>query len=383
MRFLFSTRPFYGHFHVMAAVAQAAQADGHDVAFATAAPFVGVVERSGFTFFPAGLDPSDPTWTDQNRADDRDWGVRVTRSKVTDLLGLLDTWRPDVIVREQTDFAGLLAAEAAGLPAATLGPAMFIPSRSWNRLMGGGLDRLRNELGIQPDPDWERTHAYLYLDPVPPWYQLPSASTIAVRHMVRPGLFDGGHLSDPPRWLASLPDRPTVYLTLGTVFNRRADVRERILGAIGALPVNVLCTLGPEQEARAIRESIPNNVRLEAFIPQSQLLPYCDLVISHGGFSTVMGALAHGLPSLVVPLGSDNLVHARRCVTLGLGLSLAPAELRNEDVRSAVWKLLTEPRWRSEARRRRADIDSLPSPSSAVDLLVRLALCRAPIGTDQ
>jgi UDP:flavonoid glycosyltransferase YjiC (YdhE family) len=379
VRFLFCTRPFYGHFHVMAGLARAVQAVGHHVAFATAASFGSVVERSGFSFMPAGLDPRDPSWDGPGHSPaDRDWGEAVVHSKVADLLALVPAWRPDVVVREQTDFGGLLAAEASGVPAATLGPAMFIPASSWQRLIGDKLDRIRRDLALPLDPAWERTHAYLYLDPVPPWYQLPAASTVPVRHQIRPGLFDGSESSSRPTWLDTLPSRPTVYVTLGTVFNRRPSLFRTILAALGPLPVNVICTIGPDQDGAGLGR-VPDNVRIESFVPQSQLLLGCDLVVSHGGFSTVMGSLAHGLPMLIIPLGSDNLVHARRCASLGVAWSISPQGLTGDEVRAAVCRLLEEPRWRLEAERRRDDIAALPDMHRGVDLLVQLALVRQPL----
>jgi UDP:flavonoid glycosyltransferase YjiC (YdhE family) len=380
VRYLFCTRPFYGHFNVMAAVAWAAQDAGHDVAFATAASFGAVVEGSGFVFLASGLDPRDRAENALARPpDDPDWGEGATRAKVRDLLDVLATWCPDVLIREQTDFAGLLAAEATGLPVATYGPAMFIPGRSWRWLIGDKLDRIRRDLGVPPDPTWERTHPYLYLDPVPPWYQLPAADDLAVRHVIRPGLFDGAAGTNPPPWLKELPARPTVYVTLGTVFNHRADLFWTIFEALGPLPINALCTLGPDQTIDVIPGPPPDNIRVDPFVPQSQLLPYCDLVVSHGGFSTVMGALAHGLPVLILPLGSDNAVHARQCVSLGLGRTLVPESVTVEELRGCIWQLLTTQRWRREAQRRSAEIAALPGPSRGVDLISRLALRRAPI----
>ena len=37
-----------------------------------------------------------------------------------------------------------------------------------------------------------------------------------------------------------------------------------------------------------------------------------------------MGALAHGLPSVLMPLGADQPYNARRCVALGVGSSSSP-----------------------------------------------------------
>jgi UDP:flavonoid glycosyltransferase YjiC (YdhE family) len=85
---------------------------------------------------------------------------------------------------------------------------------------------------------------------------------------------------------------------------------------------------------------------------------------------------------LIIPLGSDNPVHARRCVSLGLGQSIAPSAVTEYGVRQAVYQLMTERRWRREAERRQEEIARLPSLQRGVDLLVRLALTRQPVWSE-
>lgn len=53
--------------------------------------------------------------------------------------------------------------------------------------------------------------------------------------------------------------------------------------------------------------------RVERFIPQAQLLPQCDLVVSHGGSGSVIGALAHGPPSVLLPMGVDQPQRPAEC----------------------------------------------------------------------
>ena len=63
-----------------------------------------------------------------------------------------------------------------------------------------------------------------------------------------------------------------------------------------------------------------------AYVPQSLLLPKCAAVICHAGAGTVLGALAAGLPLLLLPQGADQYVVADLVAAAGAGLKLAPAE---------------------------------------------------------
>ena len=68
-------------------------------------------------------------------------------------------------------------------------------------------------------------------------------------------------------------------------------------------------------------------MRVRRFVPQAELLPHCTAVVTHGGSGSMLGALAHGLPLLVVPQGADQFSNADRVVAAGAGLALQPDEL--------------------------------------------------------
>jgi MGT family glycosyltransferase len=170
-----------------------------------------------------------------------------------------------------------------------------------------------------------------------------------------------------------------VYVTLGTVFNRRPRLFATILQALADTDVNVVATTGPDQEPAAVCTDPPPNARLERWIDQGRLLPHCAAVVAHGGFSTVVGALSHGLPMLIIPLGSDNPVHARRCVALGVARSLSSADADSTAIRQLTGEVLTDHDLREQARRRSQDLARLPGVEAAASLLVRLAVDRRPI----
>jgi UDP:flavonoid glycosyltransferase YjiC (YdhE family) len=70
----------------------------------------------------------------------------------------------------------------------------------------------------------------------------------------------------------------------------------------------------------------PAHVHVERNVPQSLLLPRCDLVVCQGGSGTVVAALAHGLPLVVIPPGVDQPANAERVAALGMGRSVGPEE---------------------------------------------------------
>jgi UDP:flavonoid glycosyltransferase YjiC (YdhE family) len=86
----------------------------------------------------------------------------------------------------------------------------------------------------------------------------------------------------------------------------------------------------------------------------------------------VIGALAHGLPSILVPMGADQPLNAARCEALGVALVLDASTLRPETVRDAAAKVLRDPRYAERARALRAEIEALPAAADMVPHLERL-----------
>ena len=72
--------------------------------------------------------------------------------------------------------------------------------------------------------------------------------------------------------------------------------------------------------------ALPAHIHIERYIPQTLLAPYCDVVITAGGFGTIMSALQDGLPLVLVPVGADQPLNARRCAVIGVGRAIAPDE---------------------------------------------------------
>jgi UDP:flavonoid glycosyltransferase YjiC (YdhE family)/SAM-dependent methyltransferase len=377
MRVLMTTRPFHGHLNPMLPLAHALVRRGHEVRVAAAETLRETVETLGFEFVAAGLDPRMPlpTHPDGPSRSGRDWGPVPIRALADDLLRATAHARPDVVIREQTALGAALAAELLDVPCVVLGPAMYIPSRSWVRLVGDSMDRERRRRGLPLDPCFERLTPWLYLDPAPERYQVPAAAGVPVRHEIRPEPLGAGGCA--PSWVAELPRGSTVYATLGTVFNRRPRVLRTLVEGLLAAGLTVVATTGTDGDAAELPAD--PRLRVAPWLDIGVILPHCAAVISHGGFGTVMGALWHGLPQVIVPLGSDNGTHARRCTDLGVGVTAAAATLTVPVVRDSVTHVLTDPDLRRAARSLGRRVRAMPSAETAADLVERLVTDGAPV----
>jgi UDP:flavonoid glycosyltransferase YjiC (YdhE family) len=91
----------------------------------------------------------------------------------------------------------------------------------------------------------------------------------------------------------------------------------------GLRDLEVFVSVGAEIDPTELGPQ-PPNVRIARHVDQGDVLPRCRAVVSHGGSGTVLAALAHGLPSVLLPIGADQPENADRCEALGVALAAPP-----------------------------------------------------------
>jgi UDP:flavonoid glycosyltransferase YjiC (YdhE family) len=385
MRVLFTCMAYTGHVHPIAPFARALAAAGHEVAVATHESLAAQVGAAGLRHIPAGLSRTSPEvlalWREIGDAAlgtpaaeafalGRDFGDLRPRRMMDDLAALFAAGTPDLVVRDIMELGGALAAERAGIPHAAINILAAGLQPRWRAGIVAPLNRLRAAYGMPPDPGGAMLSRHLTLHPFPPSFS--AVPPLPADRFVRPLPFDRSGDEALPDWVGDLPRRPTVYATLGTAFNDLPRLFEAFVAGLGDEPLNLIVTVGRDGDPGALGP-LPANTRVERYIPQSLLLPRCDLVLSHGGSGTVTGALAAGLPQVVVPVAADQPENAARCAALGVGRVVPRAEVSPAAVRDAVRAVLGDPAYRRNAGRLADEIAALPGPETGVTLLEDLA----------
>ena len=381
VRVLFTFAGGSGHAEPLVPIARAVQASGHGVAFAGRHAAVAPLEVHGFTLFPDPADAMDrpATITPLLEIDmEREYEVlrnayaeRFARAAAARLPQLNEEWQPNVVVCDEVDFGSMIAAERLGLPHATV---LVTAAGSFVRpeVVAEPLDALRAEHGLPTDPDLAMLARDLVVSPFPPSFRDPECPLPPNTLTIRSGAEDNAAVGDAPPWPLHRPDWPNVYFTLGTVFNEESgDLFARVLAGLRELPINVVVTLGRNLDAEVVGRQ-PENVHVERYIPQSSVLPSCDLMINHGGSGSVIGALAHGVPMVVLPMGADQPLNAARCEELGVGIVLHAFRATPDSVADAVTTALDDPAFRVAAERIRDEIAVLPGAEAAGPLLEEL-----------
>lgn len=380
MRLLFTSCPAYGHANPMLPLVNEARQAGHDVAVATGAELVPEFERRGFDPWLVGpshaesdasvrashpnLDTLPPE--EQLRLVAPALFIDSAAKRAVELVPLAQEWKPDIVIHEVTELAGALAAAHTDARHVVHGLGLVPSAQLWKALLAPGFARLCRDWQV-PELADDLSYA-TYLDICPPSLHTDAEPAWQRIQPLRPAA--GGPVAGErlPAALALLPHRQTIHLTLGTVFNEAPGVLETAITGLRELPLNLVVTSGPGTDPARFGPQ-PPHVLIEPYIPHTLLLPRCRLVVSHGGAGIMLGALAHGLPQLILPQGADQFMNATTCQSAGAALVLAPEELSAEAVATAAQRLITQPGYEVASAGIRAEITAMPT---ATDVLTAL-----------
>jgi UDP:flavonoid glycosyltransferase YjiC (YdhE family) len=292
---------------------------------------------------------------------------------LTDLVRLGRDWQSDLIVHEESESAGPIAGAILGIPSVCHGFGSPLAPMASLHMRGETVAPLWRSWGLEPAP-FGGLFRYVYLDPCPPSLQAAHVAALGVVHPLRIEPFDQAGDEALPAWIESLPSQPIVYATLGTVpgYSQDLAVWKAICTALASEPLNLIITVGPLLDPATLGP-LPANAHAERYIPQSLLFSRCDVVVTHGGAGTVLAALSHGIPLLMMPRGAPSQrANADACVTAGVARLLDDVHPDPDAIRREVRLQLGEPSHRLRAQQLRNEMDLMPGLEEGVTRLERL-----------
>jgi MGT family glycosyltransferase len=385
-----------GHVFPAISLGRALAGRGHGVTIETWEERRGAVEGAGLDFAAAEeyrtFPPPEPD-TDRGRH-----AADAARALLP-LIGRLD---PAVVVSDILTLAPTLAAEAAGVPLATLVPHIYpvvepglpffaiglraprtpVGRAAWRagqRALDVGLEHGRRDLNGQRErlnlPPLDHFHGGISPDlalvATYPQLEYPRAWPAAV-HVTGPMTFEVPH---PDIELPS-GEAPLVLVAPSTAHDSENQLVRTALAALAEEPVRVVATTNRVRPQRRIE--VPANAILVDWLSYSQLMPVAKLVISHGGHGTVARALGAGTPVLISPITGDMGETAMRVSWAGAGLSLPWRLCRPGPLRWAARRVLADPGFAARARQIAAWGAEHDGAVRGAELVEELALRRAP-----
>jgi UDP:flavonoid glycosyltransferase YjiC (YdhE family) len=386
MRVLISSTKFSGHLNPLLPYADALIAMGHDVAVAAPEAVSQRLAQAGIAHLPVceaadedaeasrlRIDAASGALAVQAAAAEHFAGV-LARASFPDLKRIIADWSPDLVLRESLELGALVAAAAAAIPCCRVGVHCGQGEMDFFPHLLAPVDRLRVGTGLPGDDGASlRSEAVFsafpnFMDEGVDWLGTQEP------FRVRPALAPTPHSSAArPIW-APADGETFVYVTLGTVSGRSEKSRtayRAILEALSTLPVRALLTTGPIMPHEELG-IIPPNVTVEAFVPQSEVMPYAHAVVCHGGSGSLIGALAQGIPTVVVPLFADQPHNAASVARAGAGISVT--DRTAPVLREAIARVLKDDDIRRTAYRIGGDIAGMPVVEKAIECMVALAV---------
>jgi N-glycosyltransferase len=364
MHVLFTALPYASHLPTFVPLGVALLATGHQVSVAMPSFAHRHLAPYGFDLIGTAHEGAVPLGPPAPAIPDEFAGPLAWHNTV-EYLRVAQQIRPDLMLREDTEFGGYLAAERLGLPHAcigscgaanTLDPGWLLPR----------LDEHRKRLGLPPDPAGDALYRHAYIDFIPPAYgfarrQIPNTRAYRLALPDHPG-------EAMPAWVTSLPaDRPLILAATGTNTQRHAERLARAtVEALAGLECSAVVVTGADIAA-------PPHVRVVPYLPQSLLLPSCDLFISHGGLNSVRESLQCGVPLVLTPFGADQPHNAERCAAYGFGLVADPATVTAGPLREACRAVLEDPAFTRRVREAQRCFLALPDARTAASDLASLA----------
>src|SRR4051812_49312971 len=354
-RILIGSMPFVSHINPVIPVARKLVERGHEVRWYTGHLFKDKVESTGAQYLPmkAGFD-FDETKSDQIFPEMANLNpfqkfkyatkhifIDAVPGQVEDIREILRDYPADVTLCE-VGFGGFgFIYEQGGPPWATFnvlplglssrdtapfGLGILPSSSPLGRLRNRALDwtfsnfmfrdvldymnKVRADAGLGPaaSPLDSQLSPFLYMQSTTEAFEYPRSDLPPQVHFVGPILPEAPRDFTQPAWWSDLEgNRPVVLVTQGTVANH--DLNELIGPTIKALAdhdILVVVTTGGKPVASLGLDRIPDNVRVEGFIPYAQLMPHVDVMLTNAGYGGVQVALSNGVPVIAAGRTEDK-----------------------------------------------------------------------------
>ncbi|MEV4076219.1 glycosyltransferase [Nonomuraea fuscirosea] len=417
LTFLFMPESAYGPTNNCIGIGDILRRRGHRVVFAAEASWKGKLEALGFEedlvdLAPPSEEEQDPGqfWKDfiretapEYRKSTREqletvtkpiWAELIDGAKYCEpqLKAIIERVNPDVIVEDNViTFPALLTAgrkfvrivscnplEVRGENVAPVFSGLPAADRSEWDAFRAEYDRTHREIwtafnewcveqGTAPLPDLDFIHEgdlNLYVYPEiadyagdrplgPSWHRLDSSVRETEEDFTLPFQRGEGSL---------------VYFSLGSLGSSDVELMQRVIDVLATTPHQFIVSKGPLHE----EIKLADNMWGAEFVPQTKIIPLCDLVITHGGNNTTTEALHFGKPMILLPLFWDQYDNAQRIDELGYGVRLSTYAFTDEELKGALERLLGDSELRARIAAAGEEIRRRDGLRKAADLIEQL-----------
>jgi UDP:flavonoid glycosyltransferase YjiC (YdhE family) len=241
-------------------------------------------------------------------------------------------------------------------------------------------ERALMDIGSEPFDglfmDWPPQIAGRYIHAGVPQFEYPRRDLPESVQFVGAMLPTGVDNWEPPAWWEEMLEarrngRRVALVTQGTSSRNPEHLMLPAAEGLADQDLTVVLTTGgldPETVLPAARR--PANLRIEKFVPYTELLPFMDVMVTNGGYGGVQMSLAYGVPLVVAGQTDDRMEVNARVAWSGSGISLKTNQPSPAQVGRAVRTILDDPSFGARARELQAAYARYDGPSHAAEAII-------------
>lgn len=308
---------------------------------------------------------------------------------IEQILDVLNSDKPDVIVADSVALAGRMAACKLNIPLIMIFTS-YAPSAYFSTAQ---------KLPKVPDTHPARAEAHRLADEMTSKYGVKhldineifegvgELNIVMLQRAFHPAgdmyddrfVFAGAQIAkrvNSGTWSAPKGGLPIAYSSLGTIFNNWPEFFKMLSKAVSGMPVHMEAAIGTAITEESLG-TLAENMHVSAFQPQLDILEKASLFITHAGTGSVMEAIYYGVPMLAIPQMDEQFLTATQLEKLGLGIMLNKQEVTSELLRASIEKLLTDKSYAERLRVFKADMRASGGCELAAEAIIDFVNKRA------
>ena len=296
----------------------------------------------------------------------------------TELLDAAEEQRPRALVVDGMAAAAVAAAERLEIPTVVLVHTRYRYNEAagWVPLVVP-VNSARRQLGLEPLAEqpgwfaelWRRAGTVV----VASYRQLEGERYETASHVRHVGpILDPHPAALPDEVAAIVQDRggALIVVSLSSTYMHHEEELARIIRALNQVDARSVVTLGNALDPACV--PAPDRGVVVPWAAHERLLPRADLVITHGGLGTILGALSAGAPLICMPLGREQPSNAAEVERIGAGV-VVDRTASPSVIRRAVERVLARSSYRESARRLAREASELGCGERAAAMVDALA----------
>lgn len=282
---------------------------------------------------------------------------------------------PDIVLIDAMFPAALTQAPRFGCPSVLVLHTFLFRQIDMLRRIFWLFDGMRQRAGFEALPGFDnlwRPHERVISTSLEEFDAPASPGWDMVRHTGP--VFEGGDFERQTTlpWAENDPT-PLVMVSFSTAFEQRDVPKlQRSLDALAGLPVHIVVTTGGIVAPNEL--TAPNNAVVLEYAAHDPIIRRAALVVTHGGYGTVMRALRHGVPMVIVTgITNDQPFVAAAVQEWGIGRALL-GDASVQAIRAETQEVLSTSLYRDNARRRSvalAGVDGAANAADEIEALLR------------